>query len=169
MPISGSLERTIESLAQFPQQLAHLFACFPREQWNRRPHSWDGIPSEKLTALEQVCHVLDVELEGYRIRFERTRTESMPDLPDLPGEQMATERNYAGSDPAIVLPRFASARAETVEALRRLTPHEFERGAIFEGKPTTLAGLVHFLSSHDYQHLSGLQWLMAKFESARPI
>jgi hypothetical protein len=167
MAISHSLQQTIDTLALFPKQLAQLFDCFSPEQWNWRPHSWDGIPSEKLTALEQICHVLDIELEGYRIRFERTRTESAPVLPDLPGEQMAMERNYAASDAAIVLRNFASARSDTVEAIRCFTTEEFDRVAIFEGKRTTLAGLVHFLSSHDYQHLSGLQWLLAKAEGVR--
>jgi DinB superfamily len=167
MAISRSLQQTIDTLALFPKQLAQLFDCFSSEQWNWRPQSWDGIPSEKLTALEQICHVFDVELEGYRIRFERTRTESTPVLPDLPGEQMAAQRNYAASDAAVVLRNFASARSDTVQAIRRFTAEEFDRAAIFEGKRTTLAGLVHFLSSHDYQHLSGLQWLLAKAEGVR--
>ena len=167
MAISRSLQQTIDTLALFPRQLAQLFDCFSPEQWNWRPRSWDGIPSEKLTALEQICHVVDIELEGYRIRFERTRTESTPVLPDLPGEQMAMQRNYAASDAATILRNFASARSDTVEAIRCFTAEEFDRPAIFEGKRTTLAGLVHFLSSHDYQHLSGLQWLLAKAEGVR--
>jgi hypothetical protein len=36
------------------------------------------------------------------MRFERTRTESAPVLPDLPGEKMEMERNYVGSDAAAV-------------------------------------------------------------------
>ena len=77
---------------------------------------------------------------------------------------MARERDYAGADPAVVLRDFAAARKSTVEAIRSFSPAELSRAAIFEGKRTTLAGLVHFLSSHDYQHLSGLQWLLAKIE-----
>ena len=167
MELSRSLQHTIDTLALFPEQLAKLFDCFSPEQWNWKPHSWDGIPSEKLTAIEQIRHVLDIELEGYKVRFERTRTESLPVLPDLPGEQMALERNYAGSDPAAVLRNFASARSGTLEAIGCFTANDFDREAIFEEKRTTLAGLVHFLSSHDYQHLSGLQWLLAKAEIAR--
>ncbi len=33
--------------------------------------------------------------------------------------------------------------------------------------PTTLRGLVHYLCSHDQQHLAGLQWLLGKIEAAR--
>ena len=167
--MSQRLQRTLEMLGHFPKQLADLFACFSPEQWNWKPDSWEGIPSEKLTALEQLCHVLDIELEGYRVRFERTRTEDGPVLPDLPGEQMAMDRNYASSDPASVLRNFASARSETLRAIENFPPGDFDRVAVFEGKRTTLAGLVHFLSSHDHQHLSGLQWLLAKTQSAPSI
>lgn len=31
-------------------------------------------------------------------------------------------------------------------------------------KRITLAGMAHFLCSHDHRHLSGLQWLFAKLE-----
>jgi hypothetical protein len=47
--------------------------------------------------------------------------------------------------------------------LRSLDAASFERTAEFEGYgPVTLRGLVHFLCSHDQQHLSGLQWLLGK-------
>jgi hypothetical protein len=29
-------------------------------------------------------------------------------------------------------------------------------------------GLMHYLCSHDQQHLAGLQWLLGKIEAARP-
>jgi DinB superfamily len=158
------LAATIEALAAFPEWFEHSFNSFSSEHTGWKPRVWDGIPSERLTATEQVCHVRDVEIEGYRVRFHRTRNELAPVLPDLPGETMARERNYAGADPLVALRAFAAARAQTVDTIRRFTPEELSREAIFEGRATTLAGLVHFLSSHDHQHLSGLQWLLAKIE-----
>ena len=158
------LHATIDALADFPERLERLFYCFPPELRRWAPPSWDGVPSEKLNAIEQICHVRDVEIEGYRIRFERTRLESSPVLPDLPGEEMAQERRYSAQDPLAALRDFARARAVNVEAIRHFTEDQLKRTAIFEGKVTTLMGLVHFLGSHDYQHLSGLQWLLAKSE-----
>jgi hypothetical protein len=39
---------------------------------------------------------------------------------------------------------------------------------VFEGYgPVTLRALVHYLCSHDQQHLAGLQWLLGKIEAAR--
>jgi hypothetical protein len=131
-----------------------------RRHW--RPESWDGIPSEKLTAIEQVMHVRDIEIEGYQVRFARALAESNPDLPDLPGEQMAQDRRYAQADPEAALREFAAARAATLKTLAGLTEEQLARPAIFEGRGTTLRGLVHYLASHDCQHLAGLQWLLAR-------
>jgi hypothetical protein len=159
-----ALDATIEALAGFPERLQHFFNSFPHDRTGWKPPTWDGIPSERLTAIEQVCHVRDIEIEGYRVRFHRTRTELTPVLPDLPGESMARERNYAGSDPVTAFRDFARARMNTVDTIRGFSLTELRREAIFEGQRTTLAGLVHFLCSHDYQHLSGLQWLLGKVE-----
>jgi hypothetical protein len=162
MTATRELVVTIEALAAFPEQLGRFFKSFPPDRIAWGPRVWDGIPSERLTAIEQLCHVRDVEIEGYWVRFHRTRTELSPVLPDLPGEQMAQERNYADADSSVALRDFAAARAKTVETIRGFSPTELVREAIFEGQRTTLAGLVHFLCSHDHQHLSGLQWLLGK-------
>lgn len=157
---------TLDALASFPGKLERLFGCIPQSLHHWMPPSWEGIPSEKLTAVEQVCHVRDVEIEGYAARFERTLLESSPVLPDLAGEVMARERRYALQDPLAALHDFAGARARNVAAIRAFSADELKRIAIFEGRPTSLAGLVHFLGSHDHQHLSGLEWLLARSESS---
>jgi hypothetical protein len=52
--------------------------------------------------------------------------------------------------------------------MRGLRPDQFDRTAFFEGYgPLTLRSLVHYLCSHDQQHLAGLQWLLGKIEAAR--
>jgi hypothetical protein len=159
------ITETLESLTAFPRVLEIYFHSVPPHGRHWRPSSWDGIPSERLTVVEQVWHVRDVEIEGYAVRFARTLSETCPDLPDLPGELLALERGYAQADPEKALREFADARAAAVRRIGGFTDAELSRPAIFEGRPTTLAGLVHFLASHDFQHLAGLQWLMAKLES----
>ncbi len=164
MPKLHSLQHTIDALATFPNQLTCCYESFPLDRKNWKPPNWDGIPSEKLTAIEQICHIFDVEIEGYQRRFSRIVSELAPELPDLPGEQMAIERQYANFDAPTVLRKFAEARVKTVEVIKRFSHDELDRIGIFEGKRTTLAGMVHFLCSHDCQHLSGLQWLLAALE-----
>src|ERR1700722_14976097 len=123
------LKASLEALATFPDWLRRTFHSFPSGYVGWKPPVWDGIPSERLTAIEQVCHVRDIEIEGYRVRFHRTRTELAPVLPDLPGESMALERNYAGTDPVAVLRNFAAARMNTVETIRGVSPGELSREA----------------------------------------
>ena len=124
------------------------------------------MPSEPLTAIEQICHVLDIEVEGYQVRIQRTLNEWNPVLPSLDTEAMARDRLYHQKEAAEVLRAFRSARSETLGLLRALTDLQLERPAQFEGYgQVTLRSLVHYLCSHDQQHLSGLQWLLGKLSS----
>jgi hypothetical protein len=158
---------TFDALADFPRALERHYAAFPRESVHWAPSSWDGVPSEPFTAIEQVCHVRDIEVEGYQIRFRRTLTEAAPFLPSIDSEPIAKQRNYGEADVARVFADFRAARAETVAMLRALPAESLDRPAEFEGYgPVTLRGLVHFLCSHDQQHLAGLQWLLGKLARA---
>jgi len=161
------MHETIEALSTFPARLEAYYAAVPDEHRHWRPSSWEGIPSERLTAAEQVCHVRDIEIDGYHLRFDRTLNEERPVLADLPGEPLALERDYANADVAQALAAFRKARALTVSRVSAFTDAQLDRVAIFEGKRTTLRGLVHFLCSHDNQHLAGLQWLLAQMQAVR--
>jgi hypothetical protein len=161
------MQVTLEALAEFPRRLEAHFAAVPPELLRWAPPGWDGVPSERLTPIEQVWHVRDIEIEGYRERFRRTLHEVHPVLPDLDGEALARERHYAGRDPMLALQEFRIAREENIALLRSLPPEAFDRTAVFEGIPVTLRALVHTLCSHDLQHLSGLQWLLGRMSASR--
>ena len=159
---------TLQALSLFPLQLEAHYAAIPSgyEAW--APESWEGVPSEAFTPIEQLCHVRDIEVEGYQRRIERTLHESNPFLPSIDSEALARERVCATADADEVLAEFRHARAHTIEMISRLGPEELERTAVFEGYgAVTLRGLMHYLCSHDQQHLAGLQWLLGKIEAAR--
>src|SRR5271170_2678053 len=154
---------TLSALKSFPQQLEAHYRAVPAEFRHWAPPSWDGVPSEPLTAVEQVCHVRDVEVDGYQVRFLRTLNEVNPMLGALDTEALARDRCYGTSDAAAALDAFRAARLKTVELITRLTPEQLSRSAVFEGYgPVSLLSLVHYLCSHDQQHLAGLQWLLGK-------
>jgi hypothetical protein len=158
---------TISALEAFPRALEQHYSAFPREQVHWKPASWDGVPSEPFTAIEQICHVRDIEIEGYQVRFRRTLDEATPLLPSIDSETVARERDYGREDARRVFGQIHAARAATVAMLRGLAPADFDRPAVFEGYgPVSLRGLVHYLCSHDQQHLSGLQWLLGKIDAA---
>lgn len=159
---------TLDALMLFPLQLEAHYAAIPAAFKHWAPPSWDGIPSEHFTAIEQVCHVRDVEVDGYHVRFQRTLDESNPFLPDLGSEALAQARSYATADAVEVLAAFRAARAKTVQLLSGLNADQFKRMAEFEDYgPSSLRSLAHYLCSHDQQHLAGLQWLLGKIEAVR--
>ena len=88
------MQSTLNSLAAFPAELERHYAAFPPEFVHWAPESWVGVPSEAFTALEQICHVRDIEIEGYQVRFRRTLDEAAPFLPSIDSEAVAVERSY---------------------------------------------------------------------------
>lgn len=159
---------TLAALEAFPAELERHYAAFPAGYVHWAPPSWEGVPSEPFTAIEQVCHVRDIEVEGYHERFTRTLNEHQPWLPSIDSEAVARERNYGAADARRVFAEFRAARAFTVTLLRGLEPAQFDRRAEFAGYgPVSLRALVHYLCSHDQQHLAGLQWLLGKLDVAR--
>jgi hypothetical protein len=158
---------TLNFLTAFPDQLEAAYAAIPSNLKHWAPSSWDGVPSEALTAIEQVCHVRDIEIDGYHVRFRRTLEESNPTLASLDTEALAVERKYGSADAQQVFSTFRAARAQTVQLLGSLSAEQLLRTAYFEGYgPVSLRSLIHFLSSHDQQHLAGLQWLLGKMHSS---
>jgi hypothetical protein len=159
---------TLDALKDFPQQLQAHYAAIPSEFKHWAPSSWVGVPSEALTAIEQVCHVRDIEIEGYQVRFQRTLDESNPTLASIDTDALARDRSYGTSNADAALAAFREARKKTVALLANLTSAQFDRAAMFEGYgPVSLRSLVHYLCSHDQQHLAGLQWLLGKIEASR--
>lgn len=159
---------TLAALEAFPRELEKHYAAFPAEFIHWAPESWAGVPSEPFTAIEQVCHVRDIEIEGYHIRFRRTLAEESPLLASIDSEAVAKERDYGRYDVQKVFAEFRVARSKTVGMLTALQKSQLDRPAVFEGYgPVTMRGLIHYLCSHDQQHLSGLQWLLGKIDASR--
>ena len=158
----------LDALRSFPQQLEAHYAAVPAEYKHWAPTSWEGVPSESLTAIEQICHVRDIEVDGYHVRLHRTLTESNPTLVSIDTDALARERAYGASDADAALATFREARSKTIALITGLAPAQFERTAVFEGYGAlSLRSLVHYLCSHDQQHLAGLQWLLGKIEASR--
>jgi DinB superfamily len=157
---------TLSALASFPQQLMAHYAAIPAQFKHWTPASWDGIPSEPFTAIEQICHVRDIEIEGYHVRIQRTLTELCPTLASIDSVAITQQRPYAQASEVEVLASFSAARQKTLQRIAGLSEEQYQRTAVFEGYgPLTLRSLLHYLCSHDQQHLAGLQWLMGKMQA----
>lgn len=169
MPATGMDQATLQALADFPRQLEAYYGAIPAAFVNWAPDSWDGVPSEPFTALQQICHVRDIEVDGYHVRIRQMRDQDHPVLASIDGEELVTSRQYGSANPAEVLATIRTARVRTVEMIASLTPEQLLRTGEFAGYGTlTLRSLIHYLCSHDQQHLAGLQWLMGRITAAHP-
>lgn len=161
-----TLANTLRALNEFPHTLEKYLDDVPHSALNFRPPSWEGIPSERLSIRQQVCHVRDIEIDGYHLRFSRLLREKEPNLPSIDTYDLVTARNYDTADLANAFNAFVQARATTVTLLDRLSQDDLKRSGTFEdyGR-VTLKSMIHYLVSHDQQHLAGIQWLLGQHDA----
>jgi len=163
MPVSAE---TIAALTAMPAALERLVDSVPRTHARWKPQSWEGVPGEMFSAVEHVCHLRDIEVDGYQQRIRRALLESRPELPSLDGYALAEQRRYRDADAKQELVAFGAARRATLDRIALLGDSNLARPAVFEGYgPVTVRGLIHLLCSHDQQHLACLQWLLGKIDA----
>lgn len=159
----GLVPELITELSTMPDHLVRVIRQIPSDRMSWKPEVWDGSPGETFSALEHVCHVRDIERDGYHVRVRRLIEETDPSLVSLDGYEMARERRYAEASWTEAIEDFRAARAATVAAVRDLTDAQLSRtGTFAEYGALTLRGLVYYLRSHDQQHLACLHWLLGK-------
>lgn len=156
----------LDELSAMPDELERAIRSVPPDRLGWKPESWGGSPGETFTALEHACHLRDIEKEGYQVRITRMLEEENPSLVSIDGDELARERRYETANVEDALAAFRSARAGTVARLRALDEAQLARDGYFaEYGPLTLRGLIHYLRSHDQQHLAGIRWLAGKVAS----
>jgi hypothetical protein len=153
-------------LAVMPDLVAKLVKQFPREKRNWKPASWEGVPGEKFSVLGHVCHLRDIEVQGYQSRFLRAIKERSPELLSLDGYDLEITNKYDQADLEEVLGSFQEARTVTLKLISGLADSDLKRTAIFAGYGVVnVQAMIHLLRSHDLQHLACLEWLFAKAET----
>ena len=157
----------IASLRAMPDQVEALLRLVPEARLDWTPESWEAMPGERFSARGQVCHLRDIEVEGYHIRIRRMLEEDEPDLASLDSYALAEAKRYEANDADEALAAFRAAREITLEMLAKASSAQLDReGTFAEYGRLSLRGLVHLLCSHDAQHLACLHWLLAKMSAA---
>jgi hypothetical protein len=151
----------LAELAKAPRELEEALQLLPTEALAWRPESWQGAPGERFSAIGHICHVRDIELDGYHVRFTRLLEEDMPDLVSIDGYALERDRGYDRQEPVAALIAFRAARERTLRLLVENWERKARRGTFAEYGEVTFESLAHILRSHDLQHLAGLQWLEA--------
>ena len=145
------LQDLIDSLTQTPKTVAGLVKDLtgPRLTVRNSP--------EEFSVLENVCHLRDIEIEGYSARISKILQESNPLLPDIDGSRLAVEREYHSQNLAEALQAFANARMQNMQTLKGLAAEQFDREGTLEGVGTvTIRGLLLMMRDHDDDHVRAL-------------
>ena len=156
------LVHLLDFLADTPDKLANFAAALSDEEVRQRTSP------ELFSTLENICHLRDLELQGYATRIDRILTEDQPSLADFDGARVAAEGNYNGEDPGRALAEFRNGRNANVQKLRSATANELTRAGLLEGVGLiTLPKLAELMGEHDEGHLEDLRVLQQQLERRR--
>lgn len=144
-------------LLRFPEEVADCVALCSAEQLRWRPAGGG------FSLLEHLCHLRDLEREGFALRIRRILDEDMPELQEIDGSSLAIERDYQSQDPHAAWRDWRAAREGTVALLREALPQQARRTGIYGGfGVVTLAALAEGIAAHDESHRAELQVLFAE-------
>jgi hypothetical protein len=153
----------ITFLEETPESIRQLTAGLADGELRWKPDAGE------FSALEQVCHLRDLEREGYGVRIEKLLTKTEPRLPDFEGGRIARERAYNTQDFERAFQAFSLARSRNIRALKSLTPEELNLGGVLEGVgPITLKKLCLLMLEHDQSHREELRALRQR-RAARDV
>ncbi len=142
------LQEVIDALTRTPETVAGLVKDLSAPDLRAKNSS------EEFSVVENVCHLRDIEIEGYTARISRILTENNPLLPDIDGSRLAAERDYQSQNSSEALQAFAAARNQNTQKLSGLAAEQFDREGVLEGVGTvTIRGLLLMMRDHDAEHL----------------
>ncbi|MEX0644455.1 MAG: hypothetical protein WD076_04050, partial [Parvularculaceae bacterium] len=118
--------RTLDLLRRFPADLRRHIEDAPRDAVDFRPASWEGIPSEELTLRQQICHLRDIEIDGYAPRFDRVLRLEAPTLSSLDTYALVADRRYDETDIEHAFAAFEAARRDTVRLLESVRSSDLD-------------------------------------------
>lgn len=147
--------RLIETLQRTPAQLSQALQSLAPTHWTRKP------APDAFSMTEHLCHLRDLEAQGYQLRIRRLVQEDLPTLEEIDGSAWAVQRGYQQQSAEQALAEFAHHRAQTLQLLEEHLPRHAERKGLFGGFGIiTLAGLAREIATHDAAHHGELQLLL---------
>ncbi|HEY0005037.1 MAG TPA: DinB family protein [Pyrinomonadaceae bacterium] len=155
--LSQEFHSLLEQLAEMPARVRELVSDLTDGELARKPSQ------KEFSMLEQVCHLRDIEQEGYAFRIKEILSRSAPLLPDIDGEKLARERRYNEQNTSLALSLLTRARQENVRTLSSLRLDQLERtGNLEQVGPITLERLLLMMREHDLGHLKDLSGLRTR-------
>jgi len=160
-PQGDSIAQLLKALRHTPIELEQLVTGLSEGQMRVRRST------DEFSVTESLCHLRDIEIEGYKVRIQRILGEDVPRLPDLDGGRLALERAYNTQSPTQALKDFQDARSENLGVLDQIQKPELAREGNLEGAGTlSLEKLIGLMQEHDEGHLSELRVLRRWIEAS---
>lgn len=142
------LDEAIKLLEQTPSLVTRSIAQLA-------PSSLTERNDDEFSALENVCHLRDIEIEGYGERIMRILQEDNPALPDIDGARLAIERDYNKQNVEEALAAFREARLRNLELLTGLSADQLDRVGTLENVGViNLKQLIEMMKEHDQGHVT---------------
>lgn len=146
-----SLTETIAALKRMPETLRQHVTGLTDAQLHYQPEGG------YFSVLENICHLRDIEIEGYGVRLKRILAEEHPTLSDINGGQLARDRRYNEQPLQPALNAFIKARHANLKILEKVTDSQLARTAYLEGVgEITLGRLLELWVEHDRGHVQEL-------------
>lgn len=154
---SEEFHRIVKSLEKTPEKIEQLVSGLPDKCFTSKPNG------NEFSILEHICHLRDIEKEGYAVRIEKLLTEVDPFLPDIDGNKLAEERLYNQQDFRAALFGFTLTREKNVHILEGLTLDQLSRrGNLDKVGSVSLERLLMMMREHDQEHLNELNDLRGR-------
>ena len=155
----ADFQSSLDFLANTPNRFAKLTEGFSNAELRVRDEAGS------FSVVENVCHLRDLEVQGYAERIRRMLDEENPSLADFDGARVAAMSDYNSQNIDEALVAFESARRANVETLRGATEAQRNRTGTLEGVGTiTLNKLVEMMREHDEGHLEELRVLRQRLK-----
>ena len=139
------------TLGAMPAKVKELAARIGRDRWRSKPARGG------FSLVEHICHLRDIDGDGYRVRLDRMLMEQCPALPDIDGDRLARERGYQDQDLSAALDAFTATRWGIAARLAKLSSEERQRTGLMAGTTEiTIEGLAGAMMAHDSAHLDEL-------------
>jgi len=132
-------------------ELAELVASFPAE-------TLLSPLGDEFCAVEHVCHLRDLERDGFTPRIQSVIDNDDPQLFDFDGAGVAAASDYRAENALAALNAFLEARRQNAEVVRATTEAGFTRVGHYQARPPiTLDAIVAGMLDHDRDHLDRLR------------
>lgn len=153
------LESVAWRLQQFPSIVRRKVAGLAEDVLRSRRSLGD------FSIAENICHLRDIEREGYSVRLRRLLDEERPTLPDIDGARLARERGYNAQPVPSALEDFATERMGNVGVILGLQAEQLNRSGVLQTVGNiTVERLLAIMEEHDREHLQLIEGLL---EAAR--